>query len=201
MDVVWEARLTLVTYNNIECLSIETGVIRTMAIALYLPAGFTEFLFRLVIVGIPFSLPFITAFLFAFWWTRRRNHNAAAPRVLRIISAVVTLQLGILGTLFWYYVKDEAINYKSAERYKEASRKIQVGMSRAEVIDLMGAPADMNVSKDEVELWWWQSHHRRERPLTYKIIGKSVYEAEPFLLLTFDNSERVATVVANLAWR
>jgi outer membrane protein assembly factor BamE (lipoprotein component of BamABCDE complex) len=174
-----------------------------MAIALYLLAGSTEsLLFKLVIVGIPFSLPFITVFLFAFWWTRlRRNNNNAAPRVLRIISALVMFQLGIVATLFWYYVKDEAINHTSAERYKEASRKIQVGMTKAEVIELMGAPADMNVSKDEVELWWWQSHHRRERPLTYKIIGKSVYEAEPFLLLTFDNSERVDSVTANLEWQ
>ena len=171
-----------------------------MAIALYFLTEFTDsLLLKLVIVGVPFSLPFITAFLFAFWW-RRRNNNVAAGRVLPIISALVMFQLGILGTLSWYYVKDEAINHTNAERYKEASCKIQVGMTKAEVIELIGAPTDIRMSKDEVELWWWQSHHRRERPLTYKIIGKSVYEPEPFLLLSFDSSDRVATVNTNLTW-
>lgn len=172
-----------------------------MAIALYLLSNFTEYSpLKLVIVGIPFFLLFITVFLFAFWWTKRRN-NVAAPRVLHIISALVMFQVGILGTLFWYYVKDEAINYTSAVRYKEASCKIQIGMTKAEVIELLGPPTDIHLSKDEVELWWWRSHHRRKRPLTYKIIGKSVYDAEPFLFLSFDSSDRVATVGANLPWR
>ena len=164
-------------------------------------AAFTDsLLVKLVIVGIPLSLPFITAFL-VFWWTRRRrNNNAAASRVLHVISALVMFQLGILGTLFWYYVKDEAINHTNSERYEAASRKIQVGMTKAEVLNLMGAPTDIRLSKDETELWWWRSHHRRERPLTYKLIGKSVYQSTPFLLLTFDVSGRVDTVVAN-HWR
>ena len=149
-------------------------------------------LFKLVIVGVPIALPFVTAFLFAFWWTRRWRN----PRVLHAISALVMFQLGILGTLCWYYVKDEAINHRNAERYEEASRKIQVGMTKAEVIELMGAPSNIYVAKDGVELWGWQSHHRRERPLAYKMIGKSHLQGGPSLQLSFDVSERVATVQA-----
>lgn len=172
-----------------------------MAIALYLLAGFTDsFLVKLVIVGVPFSLPFITAFLLAFWWTRRRR-NEAASRVLPIIAALLMFQLGILGTLFWYYVKDESINRASAERYEEASRKVQVGMTKAEVLDLIGAPSNINLGKGGEELWLWQSRHRWERPTIYKIIGKSPYQGGPFLMLSFDTSERVATVDTSRTWR
>ena len=114
--------------------------------------------------------------------------------MLHAISALVMFQLGILGTLFWYYVKDEAINHTNAERYKEASRKIQVGMTKAEVIELMGAPSNINLGKGGEELWWWQNHHRRERPIAYQIIGKSHRQGGPYLKLSFDISERVATV-------
>lgn len=159
--------------------------------AIYLLAGFTDsFLVKLVIVGVPFSLPFITVFLLVFWWTRRE----AASRVLHVIAALLMFQLGILGTLFWYYVKDESINRTSAERYEEASRKIQVGMSKSEVVQLIGAPSNINLDKDGGELWWWQSHHRWERPTAYKIIGKSPYAGGPFLRLSFDTSDRVASV-------
>lgn len=167
-----------------------------MTIALYLLAGISDsFLFKLVIVGMPLSLPFVTAFLFGFWRTRRGHDNVL---VLPLISALVMFQLGILGTLFWYYVKDEAINRASAKQYKEASRKIQVGMTKAEVIKLLGAPTNINRGKGGEELWWWQSHHRWERPTAYKIIGKSPYEGGPYLVLSFDIAERVATVDA---WR
>lgn len=114
--------------------------------------------------------------------------------MLRIISALVTFQLGILGTLFWYYVKDEAINHTNTRRYKEASCKIQIGMTKAEVIELIGPPSNINLGKDGQELWWWQSHHRWDRPLAYRIIGKPAYEGGPFLQLSFDISDRVAIV-------
>ena len=156
-----------------------------------------EFLFKLLIVGLPLSLPFITAFLFAFWWTRRRRDNTAARRALPIIAALLMFQLGILGTLFWYYVEDERINRASAERYKEDSRKIQVGMTKAEVLELLGPPTNMNVGKGGEELWVWWSNHRWQRPLVYRVIGKPATEGGPFLQLSFDSSARVATVVTS----
>lgn len=109
-------------------------------------------------------------------------------------------QLGILGTLFWYYVKDERINRASAERYKEDSRKIRVGMTKAEVIELLGPPANMNVGKGGEELWVWWSNHRWQRPLVYRVIGKPATEGGPFLQLSFDSSGRVATVETHRAF-
>ena len=170
-------------------------MISAIANALYFHVDFTDsFLFKLVMVGLPLFVPFAIALLLVLWKRKRGQDGVTAALALRIIAALVTFELGILGSLMWFAVYDEAINRANAVRYKETSCRIKVGMTKSEVIELAGSPDNVNRGKDGEELWWWQSHHRWEHPTAYKLIGKSPYQGGPFLTISFDSSERVASV-------
>jgi hypothetical protein len=151
-------------------------MISAVAIALYFQAYFTDsFLFKLVVVGLPLSVPFAIALLLASWKRKRGQDGGKAALALRTITALVTFELAILGSLMWFAVYDEAINRANAVRYKETSCRIKVGMTKDEVIELAGSPDNVNRGKDGEELWWWQSHHRWEHPIAYNLIGKPPY--------------------------
>lgn len=149
-----------------------------------------SFLFKLVMVGLPLCVPFAIALLLV-WWKKKGGKAALA---MRTIAALVTFELGILGTLAWFAVHDDAINQANAVKYEETSCRIKVGMTKVELIELAGLPNNVNRGKDGEELWWWQSRHRWEHPTAYKVIGKSPYQGGPYLSISFDSSERVATV-------
>ena len=177
-------------------------MISAVAIALYFQADLTDsFLFKLVVVGLPLSVPFAIALLLALWKRKRGQDGGKAALALRTITALVTFELGILGSLMWFAVYDEAITRANAVRYKEASCRIKVGMTKVELIELVGSPDNVNRGKDGQELWWWQSQHRWEHPTAYKVIGKSPFQGAPYLRISFGSSERVASVETHSAWR
>ena len=170
--------------------------------ALYLQAGITNSLpFKLVTVGLPVFVPLAVALLFAFWKNNRTRCQWRVSSTVRAISILVTFELGILGTLLWYSVKDDVINTTNSKRYKAAADEIQVGITKAEVIKLVGAPDNINQGKGGEELWWWQSHHRWEHPIAYRIIGKPAYEGGPYLQISFDESGHVMTVQSSSTYR
>jgi hypothetical protein len=157
-----------------------------------------SFVFKLVAVGLPLSVPFAIALLLVLWKRKRGLAGVLAPR---FITALVTFELGILASLMGFAVHDDAVNRANAGRYEETSCRIKVGMTKAEVFELAGPPTNVNLDKDGAELWWWQSDHRWEHPLAYKLIGRSSFLGTPFLRISFDSSDRVATVGTQRAWR
>ena len=157
-------------------------------------------LFKLVVVGIPLSVPIVIAFL-ALWKRKRGQHGWKAALAVRTIAALVTFEMGILGSLMWFAVNDEVINRANTVRYKETSSRIKVGMTKVELIELAGAPNNVSRGKSGEEFWMWQSHHRREHRLAYKVIGRPSYQGGPFLMISFDSTERVATVDTDSTWR
>jgi hypothetical protein len=170
-------------------------MISAVAIALYFHVDFTEpFLFKLVMVGLPLSVPFAIALLLVLWKRKRGQDGVTAALALRTIAALVTFELGILGSLMWFAVYDKAVNRANAVRYKETSCRIKVGMTKGEVIELAGSPDTVSRGKDGEELWWWQSRDRWKHPTEYNLIGKSPYQGGPFRTISFDSSERVASV-------
>jgi hypothetical protein len=94
----------------------------------------------------------------------------------------------------WFAVNDEVINRANSVRYNETSSRIKVGMTKVELIELAASPDNVNRGKAGEEFWMWQSHHWREHPLAYKVIGRPTYQGRPFLMVSFDSSEQVATI-------
>ena len=166
------------------------------------PAGLTDlFFFKLAAVGLPVAVPFVTALLVMRWKMKRGRDDRQAARALRTVVALVAFHLGVLATLSWYWVKDESLNRTNAARYAALSSEIEVGMTKAEVIEIAGAPNSVNQGKDGEELWWWWGRHRWHRPLAYSVIRKSAYQGGPYLQICFDEAQRVASVGTSPAWR
>lgn len=122
-------------------------------------------------------------------------------RIAKKIPIVVgTFLFSVVGILSAAYAYDEYLNRANANQYEEYASRITVGMTKSQIISQIGNPVNVNRGKDNEELWWWQSNHRWNYPVIYRLVGKSAYDGSPYLRLGFDDSSRVVTVETKRVW-